>query len=86
MPGKELSDAPIEWAQIVRGRRPKTEQWPKALGHGQNSAGQGAQQRQTFSGGAKRGRRSVQPLSARGRRPSRSVPMHPPKCHVCRPH
>ena len=42
----------MEWVQIVRGRRPKAEQWPLAPGHRQNRARQTSQQRQHQSGSA----------------------------------
>ena len=51
MPRRRWSDAPLEWVQIVRGPRPKSEQWPKAPGHRQNRSGPGSHQRQIGSGG-----------------------------------
>ena len=54
MPRKGWSDPPLEWVQIVRGRRPISEQWLLAPCHSQNRSGQSSQQRQTGSGGAKR--------------------------------
>ena len=78
MPRKEWSDAPMEWVQLVRGRRPKTEQWPLAPGHSQNRAGQGAQQRQTLSGGAPH-----RPIVRERKTDARAGP-HRWMCHVCR--
>ena len=43
-PRKGWNDVPMEWVQIVRGRRPKAEQWPLAPGHRQNRARQISQQ------------------------------------------
>ena len=33
MPRRRWTDVPTEWVQIVRGHRPKSEQWPLAPGH-----------------------------------------------------
>ena len=55
MPRKGWSDAPLEWVQIVRGRRPKSEQWPLAPGHSQTRTRQSFQPRQAGSVDAKRG-------------------------------
>ena len=51
MPRRVWSDARLEWVQIVRGRRPETEQWPLAPGHSQNRSGPSSHQRQIGSGG-----------------------------------
>ena len=62
----------LAWPQVQGGRQPCADS---------QNRGPGAQQRRTLSGGAKRGSTpQPPPLSVRGRRPSRSVPMHPPKC------
>ena len=55
MPRKGWSDAPLEWVQIVRGRRPKSERWPLAPGHSQTRTRQSFQPRQAGIGDAKRG-------------------------------
>ena len=47
---KGWSAAPLEWVQIVRGRRPKSEQWPLAPGHSQYRTAQGSQQHKIGSG------------------------------------
>ena len=44
------SAAPLEWVQIVRGRRPKSKQWPLAPGHSQYRTAQGSQQHKIGSG------------------------------------
>ena len=33
MPRKGWNDVPLEWVQVIRGRRPRAEQWPLAPGH-----------------------------------------------------
>ena len=43
-PRKGWSDSPLEWVQIVRGRRPKSEQWPLVPGHSQNRSSLSSQQ------------------------------------------
>ena len=50
MPRKGWSAAPLEWVHIVRGRQPKSEQWPLAPGHSQYRTAQGSQQHKIGSG------------------------------------